>query len=98
MPTEVREVVKKNVLQALATETTRPSIAAQCINAIAGIEFIYEVAIDRRWLRIFLAMVRLYRNADGQRNESFEFGKVKRILTRGTRLHVSRYNLTCNRG
>lgn len=41
---DVREIVKKNVLQALGTETTRPSIAAQCINAIAGIEFIYEVS------------------------------------------------------
>uniref|UniRef100_A0A914D9W3 Importin N-terminal domain-containing protein n=1 Tax=Acrobeloides nanus TaxID=290746 RepID=A0A914D9W3_9BILA len=42
LPADVRQVVKENVIRALGTETTRPSIAAQCINAIAGIEFVYE--------------------------------------------------------
>uniref|UniRef100_A0AC34RF88 Importin N-terminal domain-containing protein n=1 Tax=Panagrolaimus sp. JU765 TaxID=591449 RepID=A0AC34RF88_9BILA len=35
---QVRSAVKENVLRTLGTETVRPSIAAQCINAIAGIE------------------------------------------------------------
>uniref|UniRef100_A0A7E4VNR2 Importin N-terminal domain-containing protein n=1 Tax=Panagrellus redivivus TaxID=6233 RepID=A0A7E4VNR2_PANRE len=35
---DIRNVVKQKVLAALSTEVARPSIAAQCINAIAGIE------------------------------------------------------------
>jgi len=40
-PADVRDSVKQNVIRTLGTETVRPSIAAQCINAIAGIELPY---------------------------------------------------------
>lgn len=37
-PEEVREYVKKNILGALGTESTRPSCAAQCVAYVAVVE------------------------------------------------------------
>ena len=41
-PNDVRQATKGNVLQTLGTEAVRPSIAAQCVNAIAGIELPFQ--------------------------------------------------------
>ncbi|KAH8282501.1 hypothetical protein KR054_007960 [Drosophila jambulina] len=37
-PTEIRELIKNNILAALGTENTRPSCAAQCVAYVAVIE------------------------------------------------------------
>ncbi|KAH8325500.1 hypothetical protein KR067_000147 [Drosophila pandora] len=37
-PTEIRELIKNNILVALGTENTRPSCAAQCVAYVAVIE------------------------------------------------------------
>jgi importin subunit beta-1 len=45
-PNDIRTVTKENVLRTLGTETVRPSIAAQCINAIAGIELPFQQWVE----------------------------------------------------
>uniref|UniRef100_A0A914ZAG2 Importin N-terminal domain-containing protein n=1 Tax=Panagrolaimus superbus TaxID=310955 RepID=A0A914ZAG2_9BILA len=45
-PEDIRNTTKQNVLRTLGTETVRPSIAAQCINAIAGIELPFQQWVE----------------------------------------------------
>ncbi|CAL8086959.1 unnamed protein product [Orchesella dallaii] len=46
LPEDIRVYVKKNVLAALGTETTRPSSAAQCVAYIAVIELPHNQWVD----------------------------------------------------
>jgi importin subunit beta-1 len=45
MPQEIRDYVKKCVLQSIGTETMRPSTAAQCVAAIASVELALNVKL-----------------------------------------------------